>query len=259
MMDSKWYIFNSGYLSGDVNMAFDSLLSGGYVDRPCLRLYQWDPYALSLGYNQSSEVIDAEKLRKAGLDFVRRPTGGRAVLHAEELTYSVVVPSESSLFNENVHVLYENINLSLQKGFKNFGIPTELERRKRRLQGSKVNPACFSSAARSEIKYKGRKIIGSAQRRYKTAVLQHGSILTGPYHLKIVDFLKNVPENLNLSRQAVSLSEITGSPVDITRLKDSIIEGFECVMKITFENRDPEELLSESYKIRKNFNCYIES
>jgi len=253
-MYSKWFYFDTGYLSGDYNMAFDSILSSGYINRPCLRFYQWNPYALSLGYNQTSDCIFIDKLVKAGIDLVRRPTGGRAVLHAEELTYSIVIPSTHNLFLDNIHLLYGKINVALKAGFEYFGVSTRMEKKNRRIPGSRINPACFSSAARSELKYNGRKILGSAQRRYKNAILQHGSILLGPYHLKIVDFLKKVPAGLDLRKQAVSLSEISGEEIDVSGLKSCLRKGFETEFSVTFSEYDKvPEIMGKAQKTKTKF------
>ncbi len=255
-MNSLWYFIDTGELSGALNMAVDVLLSSGYYDRPCLRFYQWNPYSISLGYNQRPDFILFDKLKESNIDIVRRPTGGRAILHAEELTYSVSIPFTCGLFNENMHNLYRLINLSLNRGLEHLGIKSKLERKqnKRRFLNSRRNPACFSSSARSEIKFNGKKIVGSAQRRFKEFILQHGSILLGPFHLKIKDFLKSVPEEFDLNSKSISISEITGEKVNIKLLKDSILEGFKEILNISFEKRnDISKLVSEADKIKYKF------
>ena len=133
------------------------------------------------------------KHQSAGIDVVRRPTGGRAILHANELTYSVVM----QVRGKNVLNVYEDISRALIVGLQELGASVAIEKSQPHfpsLYRSSSSVACFSSAGRYEIKYNGKKLVGSAQRRYavvngEEVVLQHGSILLGSEHKQIVDYL----------------------------------------------------------------------
>jgi lipoate-protein ligase A len=225
----------------DEQLALGLLQSDG---TPALRLYTWSPWAISLGHHQDIREIDSEKCLHDGIDVVRRPTGGRAILHAEELTYCLVMPVEA----QGVLQVYNNIGLALLRGLRLFGIETSFERAQPNFpslyrQASSV--PCFSSSARYEIVHRGRKLVGSAQRRYtahgKTVVLQHGSILCGPAHLRLAEYLAVGGEEKEyigreLAEKTANLGGITGSPVQADSLVGCIKEGFEEEWGISFHD-----------------------
>lgn len=149
---------------------------------PVLRFYTWDPPAVSLGrFQKLEEAVDATACRRRGFDIVRRPTGGRAVLHKAELTYSVIARVDNPLFPPDVLGTYKVIAEGLLAGLANLGIKAEMVSKAGRLghlvEKNSKNPSCFSSPSWYEIVVNGKKIIGSAQRRLSNAFLQHGSIL----------------------------------------------------------------------------------
>src|SRR5512136_33352 len=116
----NWQFVNSGFASGARNMALDVAIAERVLDgrtANTVRVYGWSPPAISLGWNQSQEAIDHELARKAGIDVVRRPTGGRAILHSEELTYAVVMASPG----KNVADVYRDISLALVEGLRSLG------------------------------------------------------------------------------------------------------------------------------------------
>lgn len=177
--------------SGDDNMRRDEAIAEACrVDGvPRLRLYSWLPWALSLGYNQDQSQVDRDALEVAGCELVRRPTGGRAVFHADELTYAVAMPASG----EGVHETYARISEALRRGLANVGADgVEFARSQpdfRTHYEQADSASCFSASALNELSWHGRKLVGSAQRRYGAVLLQHGSLLIGPAHLRIVDFL----------------------------------------------------------------------
>lgn len=147
-----------------------------------LRLYTWNPPAVSLGRFQDwKTAVNEEACRQRGIDIVRRITGGRAVLHHHELTYSIVAPTDHQLFPGNLHGAYQVIAEGLLAGLRRLGINGEIVSRGGRYAGMvEKRPrasACFASPSWYEIVVQGSKIIGSAQRRVHGAFLQHGSIL----------------------------------------------------------------------------------
>jgi lipoate-protein ligase A len=180
-----WRYIDSGKNSGAYNMAVDEEL----LDRaqagestPVLRLYTWNPPAVSLGrFQKIEEAVDIDACRTRGIDIVRRITGGRAVLHRHELTYSVVSRIDNPLFPPYVYGTYKVIARGLLAGLQNLGISGEIVSRTSRhahlVEVRAKYPSCFSSPSWYEIVVNGKKIIGSAQRRLSRAFLQHGSIL----------------------------------------------------------------------------------
>ncbi|MFO7608031.1 MAG: hypothetical protein R6X35_02360 [Candidatus Krumholzibacteriia bacterium] len=153
-----------------------------------LRIYRWDPPAVTIGYNQQLADFDADGVRTAGWDVVRRPTGGRAILHADELTYAVVGTSPGPLFGDSLHDVYLTINRALVAFLADLGIAAEISTGESRDDARGL--VCFKSAGLYEIAVAGRKLVGSAQRRTGGCFLQHGSILAGPRHLELLRFLR---------------------------------------------------------------------
>jgi lipoate-protein ligase A len=227
-------------------MRYDELLARNLLHgdgMPTLRLFQWKPWAISLGYNQNVDEIDLEKCAAGGIDVVRRPSGGRAILHAEELTYSVVMPAG----RKSVLQIHNEISNALVRGLQLFGVDVSLQRSQPNLaehyrRSSGV--ACFTSAARYEIEWNGKKLVGSAQRRFndgeEDVLLQHGSILCGPAHRQLADYLSldvAAANNLreDLGENTIDLSGLVGAPVDIEELAMCITRGFELEWGFTFQ------------------------
>jgi lipoate-protein ligase A len=232
----NWSLIISGKNNGRYNMDFDLWLAQNYnPDKPILRLYQWKPYCISLGANQSFDDVNLDKINKENIEVVKRPTGGRAILHSEELTYSIIYPLES---NSSARELYDQINQALRKGLIEFD-PTlsviELEHNQpdfKEFYKSQLSSVCFAVSAKSELNFDGKKIVGSAQRKIGNVILQHGSILCGDFHKNIVNYL-----NVDPSRRKEILKEISDStidlktalnyPIDYHKLIKSILKGFE--------------------------------
>ncbi|MBU8870262.1 MAG: hypothetical protein KOO60_05220 [Gemmatimonadales bacterium] len=178
-----------GARTGALNMQRDSGLLAGHApgDDTVLRIYRWNPSAISIGYNQDFSNFDEKAAAAAGLELVRRPTGGRAILHAQELTYSIVGTSPGPLFGDSLHSSYELINRALLQFLESLGIRADISEGESRQDTRSL--VCFKSAGRHEIRVGGRKLIGSAQRRTGGVFLQHGSILTGPAHQDLPRYL----------------------------------------------------------------------
>jgi lipoate-protein ligase A len=185
----KLRVIRDGPLGGAVNMKRDTALLSAQRpgDDPVLRVYRWTPPAVSIGYNQDLAAIDQAAVRARGFDLVRRPTGGRAILHADELTYAVVGASPGPLFGDTLHATYMTINRGLLLFLSRLGIQADVSEGESR--EAQQSPVCFQSAGRHEVRVAGRKLIGSAQRRTGGVFLQHGSILAGPRHAELADCL----------------------------------------------------------------------
>lgn len=242
-----WEFRNTGFQTGEFNMSYDENLARSLItsDQPfVIRVYGWRPAAISLGWHQNIDEIDAEEAARSGLDVVRRPTGGRAILHSEEVTYSVVmVASQKGVLN-----VYQRISEALVCGIQSLGVPAALEKSQPHFPSLYRSPsavACFASAARYEIQVAGRKLVGSAQRRFARpggdeVVLQHGSILLSRDHLRIVDFLRHLDgdqrEHLKreLAQKTIDLSSILGREIDRTIVLEALRKGFEKTWGISF-------------------------
>jgi len=248
----KWDLIESGDHTGKYNMDFDIELAGNCKDNEAFfRLYRWKPYAISLGANQSFEDIKIDEASINKIDVVKRPTGGRAILHAEEITYSVVIPISLGLSSTEI---YKKISLSLVAGLKLYDSAlsdVELENIQpdfAKLLKEPSGIACFASTAKSEVKFHGKKIIGSAQRKMNKVILQHGSILCGNFHNRIVDYLNGSDANIaiikdELLTKTTEIETILNKKVDYNLLKKCLIIGFESEWDINFLNKKAKLLL----------------
>ena len=204
---------------------------------PTIRVYGWNPHAISLGWNQALDEVDSERAAKDGIDIVRRPTGGRAILHSQELTYSVSMPCKG----KNVLGAYNEISEALVCGLRMFGAAVSLEKSQPHfptLYKSPSSAICFASSARYEIKIDGKKLVGSAQRRYsgkhgEDVVLQHGSVLLGPGHKRLVGYLRAKSEEHRwilaeeIEAKTIDLSSALGREVTFDEIAETIRAGFE--------------------------------
>jgi len=191
--DVTWRLLLDPPEAGAWNMAVDEVLLDGVAAGsapPTLRFYQWAPPCLSLGYFQAFDVVDVAGCRSLGVDIVRRPTGGRAILHDRELTYSVALPLR--LLGENGGVLpsYHRLSLALERGLNRLGVPVVLAPETAVQPAADHGPVCFDRPSAHEILFDGRKLVGSAQVRRATAILQHGSILIEPRIDRLVACLR---------------------------------------------------------------------
>lgn len=164
--------------TGEKNMQIDSDLLDLAIEQqfkqPMFRLYAWSPACVSLGRNQNDEFLDKEFLKSQNIDIVRRLTGGRALLHDKELTYSYICPASYLKNGESVVNSYKEISQILIDGFEKLNIKLEFPENKR--AHTKFD-YCMSLSTGADLSYKGKKLIGSAQFRKEGYILQHGSIL----------------------------------------------------------------------------------
>ncbi len=197
---------------------------------PCLSLYQWEVPTLSLGFHQREDKVERELLSAAEVPLVRRPTGGAAVLHSEELTYSIVVSNAENLRAGSL--LLEFAGRAITNGLQAIGVNAELDERGESLSPLPNRTSCFVRTSRWEVTVHGKKIVGSAQRRFGNALLQHGSILTGNDHLRIVDFLSvtsaedRVLLRKRLAQKSTSVENEIGAGDHVKRLRQSLEISF---------------------------------
>jgi lipoyl(octanoyl) transferase len=177
---STWRLIETEPASGAWNMAVDEAIleaaGQGYV-LPTLRLYAWNPPCLSLGYAQPVTDADQNALTQRGWELVRRPTGGRAILHTDELTYSVSAPRNEPRVAGSVLESYQRLAQALLQALLQLAVLAQTEEKYILPEGVNPNGAvCFEVPSNWEITVDGKKLIGSAQVRRKVGVLQHGSL-----------------------------------------------------------------------------------
>jgi lipoate-protein ligase A len=177
---AAWRVIYSPPAPGAWNMALDEALFEASLDGgapPVLRLYAWEPACLSLGYAQPFNDADRAALQAHSWDVVRRPTGGRAILHTDELTYSVCGPQDEPRLAGSVLESYQVLAQALLNALQRLHIPAQAHARQTLPAGSDPKgPVCFEVPSNYEITVEGKKLIGSAQSRRKGGVLQHGSL-----------------------------------------------------------------------------------
>lgn len=236
----QWRFIDSGKLSPEMNMAVDeailTLHSQGKTE-PTVRFYTWEPATLSIGYFQKAkQEIDFEKVKEYGLGFVRRLTGGRAVLHDQELTYSVIVSEEYPEMPSQVTEAYRVISNGLLKGFQYLGLHAEMvslaSEEEKAKYASVGSSACFDSPSWYELVVEGKKVAGSAQTRQKGTILQHGSILLDLDVDKLFDVLHfssdRMKERMKASflDKAVAINQLQPRMVTVDEAKEAFLQGF---------------------------------
>lgn len=249
---NSWRWISSGFAGGADQMAMDKavLEHASEIGKPTMRVYFWKPYCISLGFHQSVKSIDMDRCRRDTIDVVRRPTGGRAVLHAEEVTYSVIIPKEHSFFSQNISDVYNKISMGLCAGIQKLGIPARLEKRSLDMRAhyqSSLAASCFSAAARNEILVEGKKLVGSAQRNLAMGILQHGSILVDEAHLNLPDYLSQVPEaekksmKDTIAGKTVTMRGFLKNAISYEEIVTGLKNGMAETLSISFEEGDLSE------------------
>ena len=209
-------------------MALDELLleraerEGG---APVLRLYSFDPPAITIGAHQDPiEILDVARVHSDGIDCVRRITGGRALLHEGELTYCLVAPTGAAGFGRGRAETFMRISGALRAALRSLGAGAEVSRGRETPRPHGAAPPCLSSVTRAELTVGGKKIAGSAQRRTAAAVLQHGSILARPGSSRIVKYLRGSWGSLEARVTSVECE--IGRPVGDGELRTAIVRAF---------------------------------
>lgn len=208
---------------------------------PTLRLYAWDPPCLSLGYAQNRTDVNDHALSHKNWDLVRRPTGGRAILHTDELTYSVCAPLKEPRVMGSVLESYCRLSKALLSALRILGIEAvahELNQEHKQKQPS--GPVCFEEPSNYEITVNGKKLIGSAQARRMEGVLQHGSI---PIHGDISRILESLSFANDAEREkaqkrlldhATTIEMVLGREFTWDEIADAFRSGFSNALSIEF-------------------------
>jgi lipoyl(octanoyl) transferase len=242
-----WRFVDTGASSASLNMAFDQAILTMHAcgkSPPTLRLYQWSPPAISLGYFQRRHGIDLGACQRLGIDVVRRPTGGRAVLHFDDVTYAIVAGTVDGI-PSSVAAAYHLIYEGLLAAFRTLGFEAELGR-----NGKKLIPSdmCFLTSTAGDILHEGKKLVGSAQTWHGSSMLQHGSIILEPH----VEVWANLQGNRHVAspdyeemikRRVTSVKEILGFVPGSDEIGTAIQQGMSQVLGVEFkkDGLTPEE------------------
>lgn len=266
MVDNRWRLVRTGPLPGGMNMALDEVLlhevaSGRSL--PVLRLYRWRPEAVSLGYFQRNEVVNHAFCHSSGIDLVRRLTGGRAVLHGQEVTYAVIAGGRDR-FPVRIEESYRKIAEVLYATLRSLGIEAELAPVRREGRERALPAACFEAAAGYELLYRGQKIVGSAQKRRGDFFLQHGSIPLELDPHRLFQVLNPHPtESISLAAGARRLRERVGwlnrylsHPLSIDKVEEHLRDAFADGLGVTLHEEPvrPEEWSLAESLIKERYN-----
>jgi lipoate-protein ligase A len=234
---ATWRLFRSAPADGATNMALDEAIlravAAGRVP-PTLRLYAWEPACLSLGRAQPLADVDLQAVRAAGFDLVRRPTGGKAILHVDELTYSAVAPQEDPRVAGGIVESYRRLSAGLVYGLEQLdvtGLVADQRAGDRRLEG----PVCFEVPSDYEITVGGRKLVGSAQMRTHGVVLQHGALPLYGDIARICPLLSAHPDPARVRARATTVEEALGRSVTWDEAAGALAAGFARALSLRLE------------------------
>lgn len=243
----NWRVLWSGYADGYTNMAVDEALLWAAAETgapPTLRFYGWEPATVSLGYFQEVEgQVDRMELSRRGWGLVRRPTGGRAILHDDEVTYSVVIAESALEHGHSVMGSYREISRGLELGLQRLGLQAALGETatdpEHRQAAKDLPTVCFAQASRCDLVAAGRKVVGSAQVRKRGSILQHGSV---PLTIRVEDHLAVMPgrgvsrrSETQLSEAAQGIAQALGQSLSFEQLAQALAGGFEAAFDMTLE------------------------
>jgi len=246
MSAQNWRLLITGTATGAANMAIDQAIMEAVAEgraAPTLRFYAWEPPCLSLGYTQPLADVDLERLAAHGWNVVRRMTGGRAILHTDELTYSVAVCAGDPIVSGDIISSYRRISSAFVEGLRRLGAKPEADKRADGHPNAK-GPVCFEVPSHYEITLDGKKLVGSAQVRKFGAVLQHGTLpLTGDI-ARICDALvfpsdeARAEARARVYQRATTLESSLGRVVPWDEAAEVIAAAFADTFNLTFEVTD---------------------
>lgn len=262
---ANWRLVITPTARGAWNMAVDEAILeatlGGNVP-PTLRLYAWRPPCLSLGYAQPVADIDKEKLAALGWDLVRRPTGGRAILHTDELTYAVIGPQREPRLQGSILESYQRLSRALMAALSLLGLPVQAHPLPADNQGgNSKGPVCFEVPSNYEITIHGKKLVGSAQARKREGVLQHGTLPLWGDLTRIIQVLcfrdesEREQAGARLNSRATTIEAVLGYRVSWDEAAQAFVSAFqqELALKLTPANLSAAELARADELIREKY------
>jgi lipoate-protein ligase A len=246
---ATWRLLHSPLAEGAINMATDEAILRAVAEGaapPTLRFFGWTPPCLSLGYAQPAGEVDRERLARFGYGLVRRPTGGRAILHTDELTYSVIAPMDEPRVRGGVVESYQQLSQGLLAGLAHLGLSVRADKEYDAAETGPVKgPVCFEVPSNYEITVgtggQPRKLLGSAQVRKQGVVLQHGTLpLTGDIG-RICDALvfENEAERqrvrARVHARATTVAEVIGREVSWDEAARAVAQGFAEALNLSLQ------------------------
>jgi lipoate-protein ligase A len=241
---ASWRLIEDQPALGAWNMAVDEALLESTARGDCpptLRLYAWEPACLSLGYAQRIGDVDEERLAAKAWTLVRRPTGGRAILHTDELTYSVTGPEDEARLAGDIITSYKRLSAALLAALQRLSVGALAQPEGIRRVTRPNEPVCFEVPSKYELTMDNKKLVGSAQARRLSGVLQHGTLPLSGDLTRITQVL--VFENeaargeagKRLLERATTVESALGQPVGWDDAAAAMRAGFEEVLNIRFE------------------------
>jgi lipoate-protein ligase A len=235
-MSLDFRLIYDGLFDGATNMARDEAISRSVssgAQLPTLRLYGWVPPSISLGQSQRMRTVDEAACRADGIDIVRRATGGLAILHTDELTYSISLPIHHPIAEGDVMTSYRRIALAIIETLKSLGV-SDANADAVAKEDKAKSPVCFEAPSDYEVIGAGKKLVGSAQWRRVDGVLQHGSLPLYGDIARVCKYLIGAPEPERVRAHAGTLSEVLGRSVSWQEAADAWQQAFTRTLDITF-------------------------
>ena len=263
---STWRLILDPPAPGAWNMAVDEAILNAATQGdvpPTLRLYAWDPACLSLGYAQPISDVDEKRLEEFGWDMVRRPTGGRAILHTDELTYSVCGPEHEPVLSGDILSSYKRLSAAILAALEHIGVGVQALPQEKNPVSKTPEPVCFEIPSNYEITANGKKLVGSAQARRQGGVLQHGTLPLYGDLARIVQVLR-FPNPVSRAQaaerlldRATTIQTALGRLVDWQLAADSFIRAFSETLKLELlpgSLTEAEQLLAQQLMEEKYAN-----
>lgn len=243
---SRWRLLLAAPRSGAENMARDTALlaRAARTGETVFSIYSWSRPTLSFGRHQAAAGhYDADRIRAASVDVVRRPTGGRAILHHREVTYSVTAPADGV----PLRVAYERINEVLIDGLARLGVDASLAAPSDRALPPSARP-CFDAPAEGELVAGGRKLVGSAQWREERALLQHGSILVDDDQSSLPSFSSNDRAPKDSVPEPATLRALLGRSPETSEVAGMMFEAVRSIEDAQAMTIDEDEIREETLR-----------
>ncbi len=250
---ATWRLLVTPPYDGATNMAIDEAILLALADGqgvPTLRFFQWEPPCLSLGYNQHWQEVDEAACRRLGYTWTRRPTGGKAILHTDEVTYSLIIPQDDPRIQGGIVESYRILSFGLLRGLEKLGIEATQASKEEVTASTRIapgGPVCFDTPSRYEITWQGKKLIGSAQLRRRKIVLQHGTLpLYGDLNriLEVLDFPaeERARQAELLPQRATTLEKVLGQTLCYNDVANALTQGFAEQLNLNLEPQPLSEL-----------------
>ena len=248
------------------NMAVDEAVSERVAADeapPTLRIYGWAPPGVSLGSFQAlDEAVNVGAIRRRGYDLVRRPTGGRAIIHHDEVTYSVAIRADALCDGGSVVRSYREISRGIEVALTRLGVPAHIPERRRatRAKAHDLPAVCFAKAMGGDMVVDGRKIVGSAQMRRAGTILQHGSIpirIDLQEHLEILGGSEDASRaSMALGHAAVGVADAIGRDISFEELGWAVAAGFAEAFEIELSEEElaPDEVARAAELVKTKYS-----